>query len=151
MLDYMTSTIIFFGALVVSQTLARMAHQVLTPEQKLAMIESTPKVPWTLLFVGVAYGAQALLAAQFGHSAALLGGLMVVLVCGLLVSYGLTIRRLQRLNLPSSYIRRFVFSQVLLLVALGFMFWSSYATTRDLETSTEKILNESQRSRTDIR
>ena len=34
MLDYMTSTIIFFGALVVSQTLARMAHQVLTPEQK---------------------------------------------------------------------------------------------------------------------
>jgi hypothetical protein len=58
---------VFLVAMVASQLIGRKALKTLTPEQKLALLESSPKVPWTLIFIAVAYGIQSWLSARFGH------------------------------------------------------------------------------------
>ena len=145
MLDSTTTMFLFFGAIVASQIIGRKALNALTPEQKLALIESSPKIPWTLIFIAVAYGIQSWLSGRFGHSATFLGGFMLVLISGLLLSYFLMFRRFQRLGLPASYLRTFMIGQSIVLVALVVMFWGSYSSISDIEATTQKLLNEAAR------
>jgi hypothetical protein len=137
---------LFFGAIVASQVIGRKALNTLTPEQKLALMESSPKVPWTLIFIAVAYGIQSWLSERFGHSATFLGGFMLVLICGILLSYFLMFRRFRKLGLPPSYLRTFMIGQSIVLVALLVMFWSSYSSIREIEATTQKLLNEATRT-----
>ena len=145
MLDPTVTMLLLFGAIVASQVVGRKALKTLTPEQKLALMESSPKVPWTLVFIAVAFGIQFLLSERFGHSSTFLGGFMLVLICGLLLSHFLMFRRFQRLGLPPSYLRTFMIGQTIVLLALGVMFWSSYSNIRDLDAKTHKLLNETAR------
>jgi len=142
MLDSTTTTFLLFGAVVASQLIGRNAQNTLTPDQKLALMESSPKVPWTLIFIAVAYGIESWLSGQFGHSATFLGGFMLILFCGLLLSDFLNFRRFQRLGLPPSYLRTFMIGQSIILLALVVVFWSSYSTIRDIDASAQKFLNE---------
>ena len=146
MLDSTTTMFLFLGAIVVSQIIGRKALNTLTPEQKLALMESSPKVPWTLIFIGVAYGIQFLLSQRFGHSATFLGGFMLALICGLMLSYFLMFRRMQRLDLPPSYLRTYMIGQIIVLFALLVMFWSSYSSIRDIDATTQKLLNKTTRT-----
>jgi hypothetical protein len=134
MLDTTTTMFVFLVAMVASQLIGRKALKTLTPEQKLSLLESSPKVPSTLIFIAVAYGIQSWLSARFGHSAAFLGGFMLVLICGLLLSC------------PAAYLRTFVIGQCIVLLALGVMFWSSYSSFRDIDARTQKLLNDTTRT-----
>lgn len=134
--------VLFFGAVVASQMIGRKALNTLTPEQKIALVESAPKVPWTLVFIAVAYGIQSWLSDRFGHSAAIIGGFMVVLIGGLLLSYFLRFRRFQKIGLPPSYLRTLMVGQSIVLLALLLMFWGNYSSVRDMEAQTQKLLNE---------
>jgi hypothetical protein len=150
MLDTTTTMVLFLGALVVSQLIGRKALSTLTPEQKLALMESSPRIPWTLIFIAVAYGIQSWLSERFGHSATFLGGFMLVLICGLLLSYFLMFRRFQRLGLPPSYLQTLVIGQSIVLLALLVMFWSSYSRIRDIDATTQKLLNGATRTNPDV-
>lgn len=132
---------LFFGAIVASQMMSRKALNALTPEQKIALMESSPKVPWTLIFIAVAYGIQSWLSERFGHSATFLGGFMLVLLGGLLLSYFLMFRRFQKLGLPPSYLRTFMIGQSIVLMALLVMFWNNYSGIRDIDATTQSLLN----------
>ena len=149
MLDSYTTMFVFIGAMVVGQLIGHKASNTLTSEQKLALFESSPKVPWSLIFIGVAFGVHSWLTAQFGHSAAFLGGFMLVLIGGLLLSYWQMYRRFQRQGLPSSYIRTFMIGQSIVFVALVFMFWNSYSSMRDIDAETQKALDEIARMKED--
>jgi hypothetical protein len=142
MLDSTVTTFLFLGAMVASQVVARKALKMLTPEQKLSLMESSPKIPWTLIFIAVAYGIHSWLSEKFGYSATFYGGFVIALVGGLLLSYFLMTRRFQRLGLPPSYIRTTIISQSILLLALLVMFWSSYSRIRDIETTPLHYLDE---------
>lgn len=131
-----TTMFLFFGAIVAARVIGRNALNTLTPEQKLALIDSSPKVPWTLIFIAVAYGIQAWLAERFGYSARFLGGFMLVLLFGLLLPSLLRFRRFKKMGLPPSYLRTLMIGQSIVLIALVVMFWNNYSNIRDIGSVT---------------
>ena len=141
MLNSTFTMLIFFGAIVASQIIGRKALNALTSEQKLALMESSSKVPWSLIVIAVVYGIQIFISDQFGYSIELTGGFMLVLFCVILISYFLMFRRFQNLGLPPSYIRTSMISQSVVLLALLFMLWSNYTTMSEMNDRTEKLLN----------
>ena len=149
MLDSITTMFVFLGAVVVAQMIGHKAWSRLTPEQKLALMESTPKVPWSLIFIAVAFGVHSWLADRYGHSTAFLGGFMIVLIVGLLLSYARMLRRFQRQGLPPSYIRTFMLGQGITLLALVFVFWGNYSSMRDMDAESQKMLEEIAKMRED--
>lgn len=142
MLDSTTTMFIIFGAVVVSQIIGRRALNVLTPEQKVALVESSPKIPWLLIFIAVAYGIQSLLSERLGHSAMMIGGFMIVLICGILLTDYLMFRRFQRLGLPPSYLRALMIGKSFVFLAMVAVLWSSYSSIRDIDASSQKSLDE---------
>ena len=149
MLDSITTMFVFLGAVVVAQLIGHKASNTLTSEQKLALFESTPKVQWFLIFIGVASGVHYWLMVQFGPSAAFLGSFMIVLIVGLLLSYARMLRRFQRQGLPPSYIRTFMLGQGITLLALVFVFWGNYSSMRDMDAESQKMLEEIAKMRED--
>lgn len=141
MLDHNTTFLILLGAIVASQVINRRAQSTLAPEQKLALMEANPKVPWTLIFIGVTYGVNAWVNAHFGRSASTFGAFTIVMVGALLVSYVAMIRRYRRLGLPPSFTRPFMIAQSVLLVAVGMMLWSTFATIKEIDATTQGVLN----------
>ncbi len=147
MFDSYTTMFVFIGAVVASMLIRHNALNRLTPEQKLALMETTPKVPWPPIFIAVAFALKFWLTARFGHSGTFLGGFMIVLIVGLLLSCVLMFRRFQRQGLPTSYIRTFMIGQSIVLVALGLMFWGSYSSIRDMDAADQKLMDEIARTK----
>lgn len=139
--ETMLFLILFILGTAVTQWTSGRAHKLLTPEQKLAAMESAPKFPWVMVAIAGISGLQFWLSSRFGHSAWLHGAFTLALL--LVVAGGLLgmIFRLKRLGLPRHFIRSIALSQVVVFSLLALMLWSMHRTTYRVLAEADKVLS----------
>jgi hypothetical protein len=148
MFDSYTTMFVFIGAVVASMLIRHNALNRLTPEQKLALMETTPKVPWPPIFIAVAFALKFWLTARFGHSGTFLGGFMIVLIVGLLLSCVLMLPQVSETR-SSDELHPHVHDRPAVSSLWRWVrcFGGSYSSIRDIDAADQKLMEEIARTK----